>query len=128
MRTELAPGELLTAIDVPKLAKGTGASFVRLARVKGAFAIVNAAAVTTAAKATIAVGGATAAPVVVEVPHNGDATAAATAAGDASYAATEDAFGDLNGSAEYRREMARVFAGRALERAIATPTSRGGER
>jgi CO/xanthine dehydrogenase FAD-binding subunit len=37
-----------------------------------------------------------------------------------AYAATEDAYGDLSGSADYRRAMARVYAKRAVSEALAT--------
>ncbi len=122
MRTALEPGELLTELELPKLPADGGSAFVRLARVEGAFAIVNAAAVTSGGSATIAVGGATASPAVAEVA--GDASL--EEAGDAVYEATEDAFGDLSGSAEYRREMARVYARRALAEARDAAANGGG--
>ena len=65
MRTALEPDELLVGIDVPKLADGSGSAYLRLARVEGSFAIVNAAAVVDGRRA-IAIGGATGTPVLVE--------------------------------------------------------------
>jgi hypothetical protein len=40
------------------------------------------------------------------------------AIGDAAEAACRRAYSDLSGSADYRRAMARVYARRAVERAI----------
>jgi carbon-monoxide dehydrogenase medium subunit len=119
MLTDLQRNELVVSVEVPKVPAGAGAAYVRLARVEGSFAIVNAAAVVDG-KTTIAIGGATGAPVVVE-PHvdPGAGETALAEIGDAAYEAAEDAFGDLNASAEYRRELARVYARRAVEAALA---------
>jgi len=38
---------------------------------------------------------------------------------DDAYAASGEAYGDLNGDAEYRRAMIRVFAQRAVKAAVA---------
>jgi carbon-monoxide dehydrogenase medium subunit len=119
MLTDLGRNELLVSVEVPKVPAGAGAAYVRLARVEGSFAIVNAAAVVDG-RAAIAIGGATGAPVVVEPDVDPAAgKAALDEIGDAAYEAAEDAFGDLSASAEYRRELARVYARRAVQAALA---------
>jgi carbon-monoxide dehydrogenase medium subunit len=113
LRTAAGPGEILVEVEVPKLAEDAGSAYLRLARVEGSFAIVNAAAIAGAGAPVLAVGGATATPVLVDVP------AEVEQVGDAAYEACEDAFGDLSAPAEYRRAMARVYARRAVEAALA---------
>lgn len=122
MMTALEPNELLTEVIVPKLAAGSGTSYQRLHRVEGNFAIVSAAAVIGAgfASARIALGGVGPTPVAVDVSshlRNGASESALAAVGDAAHEAAADAFSDLNGDADYRREMARVFATRAVKSA-----------
>jgi carbon-monoxide dehydrogenase medium subunit len=114
MLTALAANEILVAVRVPKLPAGAGSAYVRLARVEGSFALANAAAVVAGGRATVAVGGAVPVPVVFEADAND-----LDAVGSAAWEACEDAYGDLNGSAEYRRELARVYAIRAVEQAHA---------
>lgn len=121
MRTELDPSEVLVEIDAPKVPDGTGSAYVRLARVEGSFAIVNAAAVVREGVPVIAVGGATPAPVLVDAPvdvSDGASEEALQQVSDAAYEACEDVYGDLSGSADYRRAMARVYARRAVEEAV----------
>jgi carbon-monoxide dehydrogenase medium subunit len=122
MMTALEPGEIVVEIQVPKLPASTGSAYVRLARVEGSFAIVNAAAVVNGGRPAIAIGGATPTPVLIQpaVDLGGGASEEAleTISNDA-YAASEDAYGDLSGSADYRRAMARVYAKRAVSEALA---------
>jgi carbon-monoxide dehydrogenase medium subunit len=125
MMTSLEPGEILVEIQVPKLSATSGSAYARLVRVEGSFAIVNAAAIADGSLA-LAIGGATPAPVVVDL-SGADATAGPTAelldeVGEAAYEACDDAYGDLNGSEEYRRAMARVYARRAVAQALAATT------
>jgi aerobic carbon-monoxide dehydrogenase medium subunit len=134
MMTALEPGEAVLEIRVPKAQAGTGASYLRLARVEGSFAIVNAAAVVSDERSVVAIGGAVPAPVVFEapVPANGDSSSDSLARiGDAAYAACEDAYGDLSGSPGYRRAMARILAQRAVAQALerrVTPNEGAAER
>jgi carbon-monoxide dehydrogenase medium subunit len=126
MMTALSPDEIVSEIRVPKLSSGAGSGYARLARVEGSFAIVNAAAVVNGTRFVIGIGGAVPAPVVVQVDL--DSTDAdeetlervAAAARDAC----ADAYDDLSGSADYRRAMAGVYAGRAFELAL---EARGGQ-
>ena len=66
MMTALEPSEAIVRIDVPKLAAGAGSAYKRFARVEGSFAIVNAAAIVGDDVSVVAIGGATATPVLVD--------------------------------------------------------------
>lgn len=121
LRTALGPDEILVEAAVPKRANGAGSAYVRLARVEGSFAIVNAAAVVDEAGGAVAVGGATPTPVLIDLPPGlGGSTApdALEQISEAAYEAVEDTFGDLSATAEYRRAMAGVYARRAVAASI----------
>jgi carbon-monoxide dehydrogenase medium subunit len=117
MFTALEPDELVAEVRVPKVGPGTGAAYRRLARVEGSFAIVNAAAVVGPGDVRVAIGGIGPRPVVVDLTEvtGGQVTASSL---DAVASVVRDAvgepYGDLNGDPEYRREMAVVFARRAV--------------
>jgi carbon-monoxide dehydrogenase medium subunit len=115
LATALAPGELLREIELPKLPPGTGTSYLRLARLEGSFPLADAAAVVNGGPAVVAVGGATAAPFVLELEDPGALDFVEEVAREA--AAT--AFSDLAATAEYRRAMAGVYARRAVQEALA---------
>jgi carbon-monoxide dehydrogenase medium subunit len=117
MTTALEPGEVVVEVLAPKVPDGAGSAYVRLARVEGSFAIVNAAAIVDGERSALAVGGAVSAPVLV-ASGAGLAGMSPDAIGDAAEAACRRAYSDLSGSADYRRAMARVYARRAVERAI----------
>lgn len=124
METALAPGELLVEIELPKLPDGAGSAYLRLARLEGSFPIANAAAVIAGPQPVIAVGGATAAPVLVDVPVELDSGTqdALDQVEAAAREACAAAFADLSATAEYRRAMAGVYARRAVEAARAART------
>jgi carbon-monoxide dehydrogenase medium subunit len=117
MATAIEPGELISEIRVPKQGPARGA-YRRLARVEGSFAIVNAAAVVRpGGQSTVAIGGIAGSPIVVDASGAvaaGLSPAALAELDDAVRAACGEPFEDLNGDAEYRREMAVVHARRAL--------------
>jgi carbon-monoxide dehydrogenase medium subunit len=115
MRTALALDEFVVAVEIPKLADGSGCSYVRLSRIEGSFAIVNSAATVSNGDGIIAIGGATGRPVTIAVEANGRPGQIE----DAAEAACQDAFGDLRASSDYRRAVARVYARRAFEAAVA---------
>jgi len=124
MTTALTDDELLTEVTVPKLAPGSGSSYQRLHRVEGNFAIVAAAAIVEPGfrGARIALGGVGPKPVLFDVGARlgkGATEAALAGIGDDAYAASGDAYGDLNGDAAYRRAMARVYARRVATTAAA---------
>lgn len=112
MLTALAANEILVSLQAPKVPAGAGSAYVRLARVEGSFALANAAAIVAGKTATVAVCGAVPVPVVFEADAND-----LDAVGDAAWEACTDAYEDLNGTADYRRAMARLYAIRAVEQA-----------
>jgi CO/xanthine dehydrogenase FAD-binding subunit len=118
MATALEPDEVVVEVRVPKHTSGVRAAYRRLARVEGSFAIVNAAALVNAAGAsTVVIGGVAGTPVAVDVSQavrSGLDAVALAAVEDAVRVACGEPFEDLNGDAEYRREMAVVHARRAL--------------
>jgi CO/xanthine dehydrogenase FAD-binding subunit len=122
MLTSREPDEIITSVTVPKLPDGWRSAFRRLARVEGSFAIVNAAAVLASDHSTarVALGGVGPKPVLVDVTEqlrDGVDEQALARVGEAAYEAARDATGDLMSDATYRREMASVFAKRALREA-----------
>jgi len=122
MQTDLQAGELLTEIQIPKLADGCGSSYQRLHRVEGNFAIVNAAAVIEKGfkTARLALGGVGETAVLVDLSKRlskGASDEALRGVSDDAYAASHDAYGDLNGDADYRKAMARVYAQRVVKAA-----------
>lgn len=125
--TALQPGELLTSITIPPLVEGMGAGYVSVAVAADSKAIVRAAArvevsgVIRDARVVLAR--------VASVPlrHHGmeEAMRGAPPTPETVHAAA-DAIGsdvepiaDSHGSSQYRREMARVVARRAVLEAIA---------
>ncbi|MBI4697066.1 MAG: xanthine dehydrogenase family protein subunit M [Gammaproteobacteria bacterium] len=124
MTTALAPDEILTAIEIPKQPAGSGSAHKTLRRVEGAFPIVLASAAIGPglAPARVGIGGVGPRPVVLDVAdelRRGAGDAALAAIGDRAFEAAQHALTDLNGSGAYRREMARVYAKRAVTAALA---------
>ncbi len=124
MTTALEPDELLTEIEIPKLPPGSGCAHERLCRVEGAFPIV-AASVWIApgwGRARLGLGGVGPRPCVLDIGpqlSGGVTTTALAAIGEAANRVASEAIADLNGSAEYRREMARTLSRRAVRAAAA---------
>jgi CO/xanthine dehydrogenase FAD-binding subunit len=122
LETDVQPGEILAGVVVPVQSPNQSSAYYHLARVHGNFAIANAAAIVDHdAWARVAIGGATAKPVVVEERFSDcgrSSTQLIERLGDAVYEACKDALEDLYGSAEYRRSMACVIARRALAEAL----------
>jgi len=121
METALQPDEVLIEVIVPKLASGTGSAYVRLTRVEGSFAIVNAAAIATPDSVIVAVGGASTTPQLLRTPQDavrgGSKAMPAWAESAAREACAANGEGDVE--SEYRTAMAGVYARRAVELAIA---------
>jgi CO/xanthine dehydrogenase FAD-binding subunit len=122
MTTALEADELLTAVEIPKQATGSGHAHRSLRRVEGAFPIVLASAQIAPgfAAARLGLGGVGPRPVVLDVGdlvQGGVTSAALEGIGARAYDAAVHALSDLNGGSEYRRAMARVYARRALEEA-----------
>lgn len=122
LTTSLAPGEILTAIRVPKL-DGWGYRYEKLNVTAQAWAVVGVAAVARRSNGQVAEArvGLTN---MGSVPVRATAVEAAAAGVEASAAALADAAShadegtsppsDLRAAADYRRHLARVLTGRAL--------------
>jgi carbon-monoxide dehydrogenase medium subunit len=122
LTTALAPGEILTAIRVPKL-DGWGYRYEKFHVTAQAWAIVGVAAVARrsdghVAEARVGLTNMGSVPVrahAVEAAASGaEASAAALAAAAASADEGTNPPTDLRGAADYRRHLARVLTGRAL--------------
>ena len=130
--TAAKPGEVLSAIRVPKPPAGHGWAYEKLKRKVGDYATAAAAVILTVANgriATCAIGltnvagtallASDAAAAVVGSALDKPVLARAAAAATAAASPTEDG----RGSAEYRAKMAGVMTARALARAFARATS-----
>jgi carbon-monoxide dehydrogenase medium subunit len=125
--TDLRPGEILTAVQVPTYGKGTGGAYLKHRHPASSYAVVGVAALVTVsggrcAKVSLVVGGASANPVRVkaaEAALTGQAPNAASFAAAAGHVAAAIAkpMSDLYASGEYRVHLAGVMAQRALAKA-----------
>lgn len=128
LTTQLRPGEILTEIRVPISGARTGSAYEKYYQPASGFAVVGAAAVVTldakGAAEAVAIGitglgekayRASAAEKALRSEKPGTAEIAAAAA---LVAKGIEALTDIHASAEYRSEMAAVYARRALTRAI----------
>ena len=126
--TALEPGELLTAVELPAGAASSGSAFMEMARRHGDYALVGVAV-------TVTLGGSgvcDAARIVLCSVGEGPVTAGRVAVAlegfrpdaDVIRAAADAVQGDIDppsdihASAAFRRQLARVLTGRALERAF----------
>lgn len=98
--TALGQQELVTDVVIPAPAPGSGSAYASVEHPASGFALAGAAALVTPDGETVAVTGVGAAPFLL----TGDL-------------ADAEIFGDGFASAEYRRELARVVADRALSAA-----------
>ncbi len=126
--TALAPNEILTEIRIPVPPARSGGAYAKLKRKTGDFAVAAAAVqVTLDAKGAIeraAIALTNAGPTPVEateaakslVGQKPSESVLAEAAGMAAKKSEPSA--DHRGSVEYKREMARVLTGRALQLAV----------
>lgn len=123
LTTTLEPGEILTAVRVPKLGPGWGYRYEKFHLTAQAWAIVGVAAVARRSDGHVAQAriGLTN---MGSVPVRALATESAVAGAPASVSALEEAAAhadegteppdDLRAAADYRRHLARVLTGRAL--------------
>jgi aerobic carbon-monoxide dehydrogenase medium subunit len=126
--TALQPGELVTSVVVPVSGGGTGAAYAKHAHPASGYAVVGAAAVVavsggTCSSVRVAIGGAVPSPVRatgVEESLTGSApsTEAIAAAAEQVAASLPQPTGDTYASAEYRVQLAKVLAKRALAAAV----------
>ncbi len=138
LTTQLRPGEILTEVRVPALGPRTGTAYAKLHQPASGFAVVGAAARIVLGK------GGKIADVALGITGLGAKAFRATAAEKAlrgkkpsaklfgvavrNVAQGIEALSDIHASAEYRREMAAVYARRALERALERASGRAQEK
>ena len=127
LATALEQGEILTEIRVPAQPEGSGGAYLKLERKVGDYATAGVAAVITVSDGVCqqaGIGLTNAGPIPVKassaesflVGKKLDDEAIREAARLASEEAQPSA--DLRGSEEYKRDMVRVIAGRALRMAL----------
>ncbi len=126
--TALQPGELLTAVDVPALGAMTGSAYVKHRHPASSYAVVGVAAIVRlqngrCADVSLAVGGATANPVIATAAQQALIGQAASAEAIAAAAervaeAITNPLSDTYASGEYRTHLATVLARRALTAAV----------
>ena len=126
--TALAPAEILTEIRIPVPPPRSGGAYVKLERKVGDYATAAAAAQVTLGGqgeiARIGIGLTNAGPTPIKATaaeehlrgRQPDTEAIAEAARLAAGATSPSA--DRRGSVEYKRDMARVLTGRAIDRAV----------
>jgi len=102
--TAIRAQELLTDLVVPLPPEGSGSAYASVEHPASGFALVGAAALVTTEREIVALTGVGATPFLLE----GEPEQAIAAA---------EIYGDRFASAEYRRELATVLTGRALESA-----------
>jgi carbon-monoxide dehydrogenase medium subunit len=123
LTSALEPGEILTAIRVPKLGPDWGYRYEKFHRTAQCWATVGVAALARRSNGTVAearIGLTNMGSVPVRATAAERAAAGAEATRDALQAAAVSADegteppGDLHGAPDYRRHLARVLTGRAL--------------
>ncbi len=121
MTTALAPDELLTEIEIPKCSPSSTYAHERLRRVEGAFPIVVASAFIDGSRGRVGLGGIGPHALSLDISEHlgaGASEQAIAAIGTRAYEIAAHALDDLNGSAPYRRAMARVYSQRAVRAAL----------
>jgi carbon-monoxide dehydrogenase medium subunit len=126
--TALKSGEVLTEIQIPVMAKGTGGAYLKHRHPASSYAVVGVAAVVgmkngMCSHASVVIGGATTNPVHAVAAEK---ALMATSLDDAAISAAvakvaeviTDPLGDIYASGEYRTHLATVLAGRALKLAM----------
>jgi len=126
--TALSPGEILTEIRIPAPPKGSGGAYVKLERKVGDYATAAAASQVTldagGGFAQVGLALTNAGPVPVraraaeEYLAGKRANEASIAEASRRAAAATSPSADRRGAVDYKREMARVLAGRALRLAV----------
>jgi carbon-monoxide dehydrogenase medium subunit len=100
--TTLAPDEILTEVSFPALPARSGYAFLEVSRRHGDYALAGVACVLDGDNVRMTFTGVGPRPLLVEGDDPEAAAAAATPVGD------------IHGTAEYRRGLVRVLAGRAV--------------
>jgi len=110
--TAVQPGELLTRITVPALRPAEGDGWAAVSIGKEGTGVVNVAVNVRDGRARIGIGCVAAVPILLE------ADADEVSVRRAVHEAKLDPPSDVHAAADYRRHLAGVLAGRALERAL----------
>jgi carbon-monoxide dehydrogenase medium subunit len=127
LATSLAEGEIITSVDLPAQAAGTGSNYAKFANPASGYAMVGVAARVTlnggaAQNVRVALTGASDHAIrleQIERALEGQAlTAESIAAACEQAGAGLDLMGDIHASAEYRGAMVKVYARRALTKAL----------
>ncbi len=123
LTTDLGEAEIVTAVELPTQAAGSGSAYVKFEHPASGYAVVGAAAVVTmedgsCTAAALCFNGVTATPLRADVSAlvGGPADDAAIAAALEGLEA-EDPMADVFASGEYRVHLARVLGRRALKAA-----------
>lgn len=133
LTTLLEEDELLVEVRFPPPRPGAGQAFLELTRQRGAYAIVSAAAVLAlennrVVDARLSLGGVAPTPigsVGAQAVLSGQEPSEELFSAAARVAAEDvDPSPDVHGTVAYRREMAQVYAKRALKAAASRATSR----
>jgi len=129
LTTALKPGEILTQVSFAPIAAGTGYAYVKHPQPASGFAIVGVAAMLKlnaqgnceiARVAVTGLGAKAFRATAAENGLSGKAPSAQAITAAASHAADgADPMSDIHASADFRAELARVYARRALEQALA---------
>jgi carbon-monoxide dehydrogenase medium subunit len=113
--TELAQGELVTAVRVPPAHK---AAYVKHRHPASGYAVVGVACVVHPDEARVVVGGVTGTPVQIALSPGDESDVEAVV--DELPAALSGALSDTYASGEYRIHLAQVLARRAIKAALVT--------
>lgn len=125
--TDLRPGEVLTAVEVPVLEKGTGSSYLKFEHPASGYAVCGAAAIVQLDKdgrcrrARLCFNGLTTVPLEAAVGQSLEGTKLDEASIDEALQTklqVEEPLGDHYASGPYRVELARVYGRRALKLAL----------
>jgi aerobic carbon-monoxide dehydrogenase medium subunit len=126
LMTDLRRGEILTAVEVPVPGKNTGTAYLKREHPASGYAMCGAAAVVTmdggsCTRARLALNGVAAAVVHAEAVGQAlvgtDASDEAIARAVEEHLTVEDPLADVQASADYRMQLARVYSRRALAKA-----------
>ena len=125
--TSLAPGEILTEIQIPKPAKGAGGAYLKIERKVGDYAVAAVAVqleLAGAAIKTVRIGLTNVSPIPMRAKNAEAALAGKQPTDDVLEAAGKAAAAecnpsaDLRGQVDYKRDMVRVLIKRAVRRAV----------
>lgn len=129
LETALRPGEIVTDIEVPGSARGTGSAYTKLANPASRYAMVGAAATVTIENGRCARAGVAVGSLTPSARRAGSVEAAlvgktlipdviAAAAGAVQHDLGSDILEDIQAGVEYRKAMATVFVKRALSASV----------